>query len=153
MTARTLRTLLALTCGLFIVLAPLSHAALAQGLIKKGVEGVQKGVETGVDKTKEGVDATGRAIKKGVTGEDDTYTNTDTNTQRMKPQTTPGTTTPSTESQTTTRSTGTSRSAKGGAKEGQQLPKTAGELPLLALIGTLALGTAAGSRILLRAKG
>ena len=139
-TRHTLKILLALTCSLFIVLVPLSNTASAQGdLLKKGAHGVQKGVETGAEKTQEGVDATGKAIKKGVTGED-----TSTSRERMKQ------TTPSTQQQKTT-----TESKKGTTtteeKEGN-LPKTAGELPLLALMGALALGAAGVSRILRRVR-
>jgi cobalamin biosynthesis Mg chelatase CobN len=149
-TKHTVKILLAVTCCLFIVLVPLSVSSNAQNVLQKGAQGVQKGVETGAEKTKEGTQATGREIKKGVTGED-----TSTNTQRMKSeeQTTPSTeqqTTPSTRTQTTResrRSTTTTTEKKEG-----NLPKTAGELPLLALVGALALGAAGVSRVLRRVR-
>jgi cobalamin biosynthesis Mg chelatase CobN len=153
-TKHTLKILLAVTCCLFIVLVPLSVTASAQNVLQKGAQGVQKGVETGVDKTKEGTQATGHAIKKGVTGED-----TSTSTERMKSteqQTTPGTeqqTTPSTQRQTTTReSQRSSTTTTEEKKNKEQLPKTAGELPLLGLIGALALGAAGASRVLRRVR-
>ena len=151
-TKHTLKILLAVTCCLFIVLVPLSVTAHAQNVLQKGAQGVQKGVETGAEKTKEGAQATGRAVKKGVTGED-----TSTSTERMKSteqQTTPGTeqqTTPSTQRQTTTRESQRSSSTT-TSEEKQKLPKTAGELPLLALIGALALGAAGASRVLRRVR-
>jgi competence protein ComGC len=46
------RVLLAIASCLLIILLPLSGGA--QNVIKKGAQGVQKGVETGVEKTKEG---------------------------------------------------------------------------------------------------
>ena len=146
-TKHTVKILLAVTCCLFIVLVPLSLSA--QNILQKGAQGVQKGVETGAEKTKEGAEATGQAIKKGVTGED-----TSTNTERMKgeQQTTPGTeqqTTPSTRTQTTRES---KRSTTTTEKKEGNLPKTAGELPLLALVGALALGAAGVSRVLRRVR-
>lgn len=137
-TRHTVKILLALTCSLFIVLVPLLNTASAQNVLEKGAQGVKKGVETGVEKTKEG----GQAIKRGVTGED-------TSTERQKGM---EQTTPSTEQQ---RQTTTTESKKGSTttekKEGK-LPKTAGELPLLALVGALTLGAAGVSRILRRVK-
>ena len=139
---------LAVACCFVLILVPaLVHAQ--EGVIQKGVHGVQKGVETGVEKTKEGAEATGHAIKKGVTGED-----TSTSTERMKSeqQTTPGTeqqTTPGTRTQTTRES---KRSTTTTEKKEGNLPKTAGELPLLALVGALALGAAGVSRVLRRVR-
>jgi hypothetical protein len=149
-TKHTVKILLAVTCCLFIVLVPLSVSSNAQNVLQKGAQGVQKGVETGAEKTKEGAEATGHAIKKGVTGED-----TSTSTERMKSeqQTTPGTeqqTTPGTRTQTT-RESKRSTTTTGEQKEGN-LPKTAGELPLLALVGALALGAAGVSRVLRRVR-
>ena len=148
-TKHTVKILLAVTCCLFIVLVPLSISSNAQNVLQKGAQGVQKGVETGAEKTKEGAEATGHAIKKGVTGED-----TSTSTERMKSeqQTTPGTeqqTTPGTRTQTTRES---KRSTTTTEKNEGNLPKTAGELPLLALVGALALGAAGVSRVLHRVR-
>jgi cobalamin biosynthesis Mg chelatase CobN len=149
-TKHTLKILLAVTCCLFIVLAPLSISAHAQNVLQKGAQGVQKGVEKGVDATKEGAEDTGQAIKKGVTGED-----TSRSTERMKSeqQTTPRTeqqTTPSTQRQTTTSES--KKSSTTTTEEKEKLPKTAGELPLLGLIGALALGAAGASRVLRRVR-
>jgi cobalamin biosynthesis Mg chelatase CobN len=141
-TKHTLKILLAVTCCLFIVLVPLSVTASAQNVLQKGAQGVQKGVETGVDKTKEGAEATGKAIKKGVTGED-----TSTSTERMK--STEQQTTPSTQQRQTTTSE-SKKSSTTTTEEKEKLPKTAGELPLLGLIGALALGAAGASRVLRR---
>ena len=146
-TKHTVKILLAVTCCLFIILVPLTVSA--QNVLQKGAQGVQKGVETGAEKTKEGAQATGHAIKKGVTGED-----TSTSTERMKSeeQTTPGTeqqTTPGTRTQTTRES---KRSTTTTEKKEGNLPKTAGELPLLALVGALALGAAGVSRVLRRVR-
>jgi hypothetical protein len=158
-TRLTHRVLLVLVCCLAIISLPLT--AGAQGILKKGVEGVKKGVETGAEKTKEGAEAVGHGVKKAVTGED-------TNTSRMKssetkPNTEPSQATrpsePATRSQTVTpsekttgessrRSTDTGRAARGG----ERLPGTAAELPLLALIGVLALAAAGTSKLIRRVR-
>ena len=137
-TRLTQRVLLALVCSLAIISLPLS--AGAQNILKKGAQGIQKGVETGVDKTKEGAEAVGHGVKKAVTGED-------TSDSRMKSTepsqaTAPSqTTAPSTGSQTTrpsqTRTRGTATAT--ARANGEHLPATAGEFPLIALIGISAL--------------
>jgi hypothetical protein len=145
-TRLTQRVLLAFVCGLAIISLPV--AAGAQGIIKKGAEGVQKGVETGVDKTKEGAEAVGHGVKKAVTGED-------TSTSRMKStQTEP--TKPSQATTPTERTTGeprsSSRETENAATRGERLPATAGELPLLALIGVLALAGYGTSKLTRRVR-
>jgi hypothetical protein len=101
--------------------------------IQKGAEGVQKGVQKGVEGTKEGAEAVGHGIKKGVTGQD-------TTTERQKGE---STTTPSTSPET---EKGTAKTTKGG----KHLPGTAGELPLIALIGSLALAGAVATKLVRR---
>ena len=136
--------LLALACCLVLVLVP--AMARAQGGIlgqaekgvKKGAQGVQKGVETGVEKTKEGAESVGHETKKVITGEDDK------SADRQKP-----TTQSTTPSETTTKST-TSKSTSEETKGGKHLPGTAGELPLLAVVGSLALAGAVVSRLVRR---
>jgi hypothetical protein len=130
---------LAIACCLVLVLAPMLASAqipgsgIVQGAkhgVQKGAEEVQKGVETGAEKTKEGAEAVGQGTKKAITGED---TN---NENRMKPG----------ESQ---RNTTTSETE--GSQTGQKhMPKTAGELPLLALAGALALSVAGVSQAIRR---
>jgi hypothetical protein len=157
-TGLTQRVFLVLVCCLAIIFLPLS--AGAQGIIKKGAEGVQKGVETGAEKTKEGAEAVGHGAKKAITGEDTSTSrmkSTETNQSTEPSQTTTpsGTDTRSrstTSSQsTTTESSSTSRNTaqRAGTKK---LPRTAGELPLLALAGVLSLAAAGTSRLLRRVR-
>jgi len=119
----TLRVLFAVICCFALVMVPLLVSA--QGIIRetehgiqKGAEGVQKGVEGAVEKGKQGAEAVGKGTKKAITGEENKPSD-----NRMKPQENP------TETQ-----------------RGENLPKTAGELPLLALAGCLALAAAAASK-------
>src|SRR5689334_3549339 len=123
----TLRVLPALACCLLLILVPLTAKAqlggAAQGAkqgIQKGAQEVQKGVETGAEKTKEGAEAVGQAGKKAITGEENNPTQ-----ERMKPG----------ETQTTPSSTTSSAKTEGTEKGQKKMPKTAGELPLLALAG------------------
>jgi hypothetical protein len=142
----TQKVLLALACCLVLVLVPAGASAqggvldkAGQG-IKKGAQGVQKGVETGVEKTKEGAESVGHETKRAVTGEDNT------SADRQKP-TTQSTTPSETNKSTTSKSTtGTTEGTKGG----KRLPRTAGELPLLAVVGSLALAGAVVSKLVRR---
>jgi len=145
------KVLLALACCLVLVLVPATAGAQegvldkAGHAVKKGAQGVQKGVETGVEKTKEGAESVGHETKKVITGEDDT------SADRQKP-----TTQSTTPSETTTKST-TSKSTTGTktteeTKGGNRLPGTAGELPLLAVMGCLALAGAAVTRLVRRSR-
>ena len=122
------RGLFALAFGFAMAMIPMSLAAQdVGGTLKHGVEkgagAVQQGVEGAANKTKEGAEAT----KKAITGEENNPDKT-----RMK----------SSEGQTQTESTETKSTETGKTR----LPKTAGELPLLALTGSLALAGAAASR-------
>ena len=123
----TQKVLLAFACCLALVLVPVSLSAQG-GIIKKGVQGVQKGAE----ETKEGVQKAGRETKKAITGED-----TDTTRQKSTESSS------STQSQSTTTTTESQSTSKESGRTGQgrskRLPSTAGELPLLALLGGLAL--------------
>ena len=133
--------LLAVVCCFALILAPLPAGAQG-GIIKKGVEGVQKGVDYGVDKTKEGIHKTkegaekaGHEVKKAVTGEETTTR------EKGKYTTEPTQTTPSQatgERRTGRTTTATTRTERGETGR-RRLPKTAGELPLIALLGGLAL--------------
>jgi len=142
-----LRVLFAIASCLVLVLAPLPARAQLGGVvegtkhgIQKGAHGVQKGVETGAEKTKEGV----VAGKNAVTGQNNTPSE-----NRMKPsQTQPGTTS----TETTTRSTQSESTETGQTGQQRQMPKTAGELPLLALAGWSALSAAGVLRIARRKK-
>jgi hypothetical protein len=149
-----LRVLFAIASCLVLVLAPLSARAQLGGVVEgtkhgveKGAHGVKKGVETGAEKTKEGV----VAGKNTITGKDNTPSE-----NRMKPsQTQPGTTYQTqpgtTSTETTTRST-QSENTQSESRQQRQMPKTAGELPLLALAGWSALSAAGVLRITRRKK-
>ena len=153
-----LKMFFAMACCLVLILVPLSARAQLGGVvegtkhgIQKGAHGVKKGVETGAEKTKEGV----VAGKNAVTGEDNTPSE-----NRMKPsQTQPGTTyqtQPGTTSQTrqgtTSRETTTSTESESTQAGQRRMPKTGGELPLLALAGWSALSAAGVLRIARRKK-
>src|SRR5262249_45172322 len=135
----TRRVALGIASCFILTLLPLS--AGAQGVIKKGAHAVQKGVETGVEKTKEGVEATGRENKKVITGED-------TSEQRMKStqashtttqeQTSPPTT-PTAPAQRTTRPATRPTETRSAGRANKRLPATAGEFSLLLLVGGFAL--------------
>lgn len=96
--------------------------------VQKGTTEVQKGVEQGVEKTKEGAEAVGQETKKAITGQENQPSE-----NRMKPSQ------PGSEERSTEES---SKENKGGETGQKGLPKTAGELPLLALAGCLALAGA-----------
>jgi hypothetical protein len=74
----TNKVLLAVACCLVLVLVPAGSAAQGGVLsnmgqvIKKGAEGVVKGVGAGVEKTKEGVESVGHKTKRVVTREENT---------------------------------------------------------------------------------
>jgi len=150
-TRRTREFLLVLACCFALGLVPLSAAA-QDNILKKGAHGVKKGVETGAEKTKEGAEAVGHGVKKAVTGEDTNTERTYTTQEPSKPTTAPSTTAPSKSTTGTMPAKGTtSGTEKHPAKGTKELPSTAGELPLLALIGSLALA-ASGTLKLVRRK-
>jgi hypothetical protein len=150
-TGLTQRVFLVLVCSLAIIFLPLS--AGAQGILKKGAEGVQKGVETGAEKTKEGAEAVGHGVKKAVTGEDTTKPSTEPSQSTMPSQSTaPSTRSKPTPSQSTTGEPGSSARSSEQKAAGKKLPATAGELPLLALIGVLSLAAAGTSRLMRRGR-
>lgn len=127
---------LALVSCLAVLLLPILASAQLGGVVKgtkegvqKGTHEVQKGAEGVVDKTKQGAEAVGKGTKKVITGKDSSTTQ-----QRMKPE----------ESQSNT-STTTTETAK------KQMPRTASELPLLALAGCLSM-SAAGITLAVRRK-
>jgi hypothetical protein len=130
MHGKLIRAVIGLAFGFVMLLIPISSGAQTGGILG----GVKKGVQQGAEKTKEGAEAVGRGTKKVVTGEDNNPDN-----QRMK----------SSESQSQTESTRTGSTQTESTQTQQRgtgktnLPKTAGELPLLALAGCLALAGAA----------
>jgi hypothetical protein len=139
MTNLKLKMLLAaLCCFALVLMIPVPSSAQLGGAVKHGV---QKGYE----KTKEGVQDVEQGTKKAITGEDNDQQQQQQNkeqqqgTTRMKPSETPAT--GSTETETQQKST--TETEKTGQKH---MPKTAGELPLLALAGCLSLAIAGATR-------
>src|SRR5215510_8623480 len=130
-TRRTREFLLVLACCFALVLIPLS--ASAQGdLLKKGAHGVQKGVETGAEKTKEGAEAVGHGVKKAVTGEDTSREKNEgeyTTQEPSKPTTAPSKSTTGTMPATGAKEGAATSTGKHAAhaKGGKELPSTAGE--------------------------
>jgi hypothetical protein len=138
MSNRTIiKFMLAVVCCALIVLTPASRAYAQLGGLKHGVEqgvdATKQGTEKAYDTTKQGAQDVGHGVKKAITGEDNN------STDRYK----------SSQQQSTTTTTPTRRSGK--ANEGatanepgksgnmarnadHNLPKTAGELPLLLVI-------------------
>jgi hypothetical protein len=138
-----LKILLAgLCCFALVLMIPVPSSAQLGGAVKD----VQHGVQKGAEKTKEGAEAVGHETKKVITGEDNSQTEQTTTQQntttQQKPTTNqdttrmkPSETTPETEQKSTTQT----ESEKTGQKH---MPKTAGELPLLALAGCISLAFA-----------
>lgn len=132
---------LAVLCCFVLLLVPVLASAQLGGVVngakqgvEKGAQGVQQGAEEGYNKTKEGAQAT----KNAITGED----NNTNNENHMKPGQTQ-----ENESQTTeTQSNTSSPETKTGQTSEKHMPRTAGELPLLALAGCLAFAAAGASR-------
>src|SRR4051812_40226039 len=100
---RTIRILLAVACCFVLVLIPMTAGAQIKSGIEKGAKGVGKGVEYGVDKTKEGAKAVGKGVKKTFTDDDDKTSDVDR--QKSNEQVT-------TPSQETTTTGTTSRNAE-----------------------------------------
>jgi hypothetical protein len=153
-----IKVLLAIACCFVLVLLPVSTAAAQDVLkgakegIEKGAQGVKKGGEVVVDKTEDVGEAVGKGAKDLVTDDDDDNINQDdTTTDRMKPtETQSGTTSQGTTSSEATSETSTS-AGQSESVEGD-LPATAGEMPLLALFGAIALATAAALKMVRRQK-
>jgi hypothetical protein len=130
---------IAAVCCFLLILLPISSGAQtgifegAKHGIQKGAGAVGKGAEEAAGKTKEGAEAVGHGVKKAVTGEDNNQSDARTNDNQT---------------QASTSSTGT-RPGQTGQK---RLPRTAGELPLLAFLGFLALVGAAGYEVSRRAR-
>jgi hypothetical protein len=129
-----LKTLfVAICCFALVIVIPVS----ARGQLGGVVQGAKHGIQKGVEKTKEGAESIGRSTKKVITRE-----HNDQNTNRMKPsETQPETSTTETQPQQTgeterTKQTATEQTER---REQKRLPKTAGELPLLVLVGCFSL--------------
>jgi hypothetical protein len=142
--------LAALCCFALVLMIPVPSRAQLGGAVKDVGHGIQKGAE----KTKEGAEDVGQGAKRVITGEDDnqntdqsTTTQQNTTTEQQKTTTGQRTTrmkpseiTPETGStETGQKNTTQTEKEKTGKKH---LPKTAGELPLLALAGCLSLAFA-----------
>jgi len=133
-------TSLVLVCLLALTFT--SAQALAQHILKKGAEAVGEGVKKGAHETKEGAEAVGHGVKKAVTGED-REKGTEYRYQTQQPVTRPSGTVPA--------ETGQHKMTH-AKPSGKRLPRTAGESPLLALSGIMALAGAALSRTVRRRK-
>ncbi len=134
--------LAALCCFALVLVVPVPSSAQLGGV----VQGTKHGIEKGVDKTKEGAEAVGQGTKKLFTDDDDSQ---DKDQQRDQNQTNtrmkPAQTQPSTSStETETQQNSTTTMEKGQSK---RMPRTAGELPLLALAGCLSLAIAGAYRL------
>src|SRR5262245_994925 len=141
------KVLLVVACCFVLLLLPVSSYAqkdILEGAkkgIEKGAEGVKKGAETVGEKTKEGAETVGKGVKNVFT-DDDKDTNQD-ESYRAKPGATQSTAPTGTKPSESTSSSSTERHEKG-------LPKTAGELPLLALVGLLALASSGALKVVRR---
>jgi hypothetical protein len=137
-------------CVFALLLVPVLASAQLGGVVQgtkhgvqKGAGAVKQGAEGAAEKTKEGAEAVGHGTKKVITGKENNPQD-----NRMKPSETQPESQPQSqpESQPQQRSTETK-----GAETGEKnLPKTAGELPFLALAGFLSLAGAGVSRVLRR---
>ena len=137
-TKRSIRLLiLAAACCFALVLIPVSsyaqqHAVVAQ--LGGVAHGVQQGVQKGAEGVQKGVEGTYNKGKEVITGEDQ-----DQNQQQ---------TTPSEENRMKTNPTqsGTETETQTGETGQKQMPRTAGELPLLVMTGLLSLAGARATR-------
>jgi hypothetical protein len=127
-------------------------------------EGTKEGIQKGAEGAKEGAEAVGEGAKDLVTDDDPDTDKDETITDRTKPaETQPGKMS-DTEAQSGTSSTGAATSGRSSSDssttetessassstEERELPRTAGELPLLAIAGVMALISAGTLRVLRR---
>lgn len=137
-TKRSIRLLiLAAACCFALVLIPVSSYAQLHTIVAQlgGVtHGVQHGVQKGAEGVQKGVEGTYNKGKEVITGEDQ-----DQNQQQ---------TTPSEENRMKTNPTqsGTETETQTGETGQKQMPRTAGELPLLVMTGLLSLAGARATR-------
>ena len=142
-TKRSIRLLiLAAACCFALVLIPLSSYAQLHTIVAQlgGVaHGVQHGVQKGAEGVQKGVEGTYNKGKEVITGEDQ-----DQNQQQNEQQKT----TPSEENRMKTNPTqsGTETETQTGETGQKQMPRTAGELPLLVITGLLSLAGARATR-------
>lgn len=163
-TKRSIRLMaLAAACCFALVLIPVSsyaqlHSIVAQlGGVAHGVEhGVQKGAQ-GVQKGVEGTYNAGKDVVTGDNSQDQNRQQTEEqqtapSENRMKgSQAEPGTTSTQTETETNQGQTDqnqTDQTTKSQTREAgqKQMPRTAGELPLLVMTGLLSLAGARATR-------
>ena len=136
-TKRSIRLLvLAAACCFALVLIPVSSYAAAQ--LGGVTHGVQHGVQKGAEGVQKGVEGTYNKGKEVITGEDQ-----DQNQQNEQQKTTP-----SEENRMKTNPTqsGTETETQTGETGQKQMPRTAGELPLLVMTGLLSLAGARATR-------
>jgi hypothetical protein len=135
-TKRSIRLLiLAAACCFALVLIPVSSYAVAQ--LGGVAHGVQHGVQKGAEGVQKGVEGTYNKGKEAITGEDQDQNQqqaTPSDENRMKTQ-------PGTESEQNEQTK--SQTSETGQK---QMPRTAGELPLLVMTGLLSLAGARATR-------
>jgi hypothetical protein len=168
-TKRSIRLLvLAAACCFALVLIPVSSYAQLHAIVAQlgGVaHGVEHGVQKGAQGVQHGVEGTYNKGKEVVTGEDQNQQQTDQ--QQKEQQTTPsenrmkgsqaqpGTTSTQTETETNQTQQDqnqadqnqTDQTTKSQTRGGQkQMPRTAGELPLLVMTGLLSLAGARATR-------
>ena len=138
-TKRSIRLLiLAAACCFALVLIPVSSYAQLHVIVAQlgGVaHGVQHGVQTGAEEVQKGAESTYNKGKEVVTGEDQNQQQTTPSEEnRMKSRPTQsGTETETQQNQT-------------GETGHKQMPRTAGELPLLVMTGLLSLAGARATR-------
>jgi cytoskeletal protein RodZ len=165
---RSQRICLSLVCALVLVLLPLSYRMWAQSY-PSTQQPAQQQEQTNSNQMNQNQDMNNQTQTQDSTSQsqdrekssdqkDSSQTNSgmnqdkttgqsqsDQNMTREKPST-PSQATPSTTQNENESKTDQSETNK------EQMPRTAGELPLIALIGLLSLGAATGTRVLSRAK-
>jgi cobalamin biosynthesis Mg chelatase CobN len=166
---RKQRICLSLVCTLALVLLPLAYSTWAQSTQSSNQSDQSTATGTNQDQTQtQGQDQNKATDQNNSNLNDRNVDQTDQGLTREKPSTNPESgTTPQNQyqnqntgsqapygTQNPDQSTESTSSDTTGQNAGNQegMPRTAGELPLIALIGLLSLGAAAGTRILSRAQ-
>ena len=132
----TTKALIGLACSLLLVLTV--STAWAQ---ERVLEGGKKGVETAVDKTEDVGEAVGKGVKKAFTDDDPDSDNDEGIAQDAQQATQP---------QQENRPAERSSAATESDTDNRELPATAGEQPLILLIGALAFASAAALKVFRR---
>jgi hypothetical protein len=170
-----MKALLAFVFCMLLVL-PVSTAGAQEGVwegtkkgVQKGAEGVKKGAETAIDKTEDVGEAIGKGVKKGAetaidktedvgeavgkgakdlfTDDDPDSDNDEVTAEGMKTTEPQQRSKPGTDTESSTSATSQNTESETASRD---LPRTAGEQPLLVLIGVLALVSAAGLKLVRR---